>query len=289
MVPFYRAIPGQFVITGKEPDGDSVRFIPDDPTLLKKLHNSFRIKPSKADGSVQLRFEAVDAPEVHYGSEAQPDGDTARNRLLSWMGFKSIAFKGNKVESAKPDAERGMILSQAAEVNGRPISYVLLEQDAEGLRDFVHVTDDILQRTLNYQLLESGEAYLTLYSSSPREHRDFFRGVARQARDEGRGVWAKDSTPEFQLRSQADISPEGQLILPKLFRRCTDYLKAVDGGFQGTLPDWLTAHSGGSRDENDRVLIDEHVGPVPFSTLIQQRNSRISFEADLLEITVEEK
>jgi endonuclease YncB( thermonuclease family) len=288
MVPFYRAISGKFVITGKEPDGDSVRFIPDQPELLDKLHNSFRIKPSK-DGSVQLRFEAVDAPEVHYGTEAQPDGDTARDHLLSWMGFKSIQFTGTKVQSATPDSKSGTILSQAAEVNGRPISYVLLDNDAQELDDFVHVGANILEKTLNYRLLESGEAYLTLYSSSPREHRDFFREVARQARAAKRGVWAKDSTPEFQLRNQADINPEGQLILPKLFRRCTDYLKAVDKGFEGTLPDWLTAHSGGSRDENDRVLIEERIGPVPFSTLLQQRNSRISFEADVLEITVEEK
>ena len=65
--PYYRVISGNFTIVGKEPDGDSVRFIADDPTLFKALHRSYRIKPSK-DGSVQLRFEMVDAPEVHYGS-----------------------------------------------------------------------------------------------------------------------------------------------------------------------------------------------------------------------------
>jgi hypothetical protein len=29
-VPFYKAIPGEFVLVGKEPDGDSVRFVADE-------------------------------------------------------------------------------------------------------------------------------------------------------------------------------------------------------------------------------------------------------------------
>ena len=103
--PYYRVISGNFTIVGKEPDGDSVRFIADDPTLFKALHRSYRIKPSK-DGSVQLRFEMVDAPEVHYGSAAQPLGDMARDRLLDWMGFENITFAGNKVKTAEPGEAR---------------------------------------------------------------------------------------------------------------------------------------------------------------------------------------
>jgi hypothetical protein len=53
---------------GYEPDGDSVRFITDDATHYDALKRSDRIRPSPRDGSVQLRFEGVDAPELHYST-----------------------------------------------------------------------------------------------------------------------------------------------------------------------------------------------------------------------------
>ncbi len=83
--PSYLVMKGDFVIIGKEPDGDSVRFIASNPDLYRHLHRAYRIKPSR-DGSVQLRFEGVDAPELHYGSAAQPLGAEARDTVLSWMG-----------------------------------------------------------------------------------------------------------------------------------------------------------------------------------------------------------
>lgn len=79
---------------------------------------------------------------------------------------------------------------------------------------------------------------------------------AAEARTTKLGIWNRDATADFSLADQASIGPDGQLILPKLFRRCTDYLKAVDKGFIGNLGDWLLASSATpSRDENDRVLI----------------------------------
>jgi len=73
-------------------------------------------------------------------------------------------------------------------------------------------------------------AYLTLYTSTPATHGRALRAVAGEAREEDRGVWAADETDEFRLADQGSISPpDGALVLPKLFRRCTDYLKAVAG------------------------------------------------------------
>src|SRR5688572_9288206 len=90
-VPYYKAIPGQFAIVGYEPDGDSVRFIADDLTAYNDLHRAYRIRSSTKDGSVQLRFEAVDTPETHYGRDAQPLGDEARDRTLALLGFNNFA------------------------------------------------------------------------------------------------------------------------------------------------------------------------------------------------------
>jgi endonuclease YncB( thermonuclease family) len=290
--PYYQVIQGEFVIIGKEPDGDSVRFIANNPKLYRALKRSYRIKPSTQDGSVQLRFEGIDAPELHYGSAVQPLGKEARDQLLDWMGFKNVQYTGNagnRVTASDPDRIPGAILSTAAETNGRPVSYVVLE--AKQLNDgrWVKVDDALLRQTLNFRLLEEGLAYYTAYTSAPLSHREFLREIASKARDKKLGVWGEDRTSEFILNDQDSLSPpDGQLILPKLFRRCTDYLKAVDKGFRGNLGDWLLSTEGTSRPENDRVVVGNAM-ELKLSDLLEQRNNRIAFQADLLDIVFVEK
>ena len=292
--PFFLCIHGKLVIVGYEPDGDSVRFIADDAAHYQALARADRIRPSKRDGSVQLRFEGVDAPELHYGTDAQPLGDTARDALLGWIGFTAIEFdksQPTKVAAAEPVTVRAAILAQMVEVNGRPVAYVLVEtadpMPADGA--WVNVDQALLERTLNVRLLSEGQAYYTVYTSAPVSHRSHLRSVAGKARTSGLGVWGRDTTADWVLTDQASIGTNGQLILPKLFRRCTDYLKAVDKGFIGNLGDWLLASSATpTRDENDRVLLRDTT-EVHLSDLIQQRNQHIAFQADLLDLTFVEK
>ncbi|MGH3766542.1 MAG: thermonuclease family protein [Pseudonocardiaceae bacterium] len=293
--PFYLCIHGTLVIVGYEPDGDSVRFIADDPAGFTKLKRADRLRPSRRDGSVQLRFEGIDAPELHYGTDAQPLGATARDALLSWIGFTAVTF-GNpqqptRVSSATPVQVRAAILAQMVEVNGRPVAYVLVEGGHALPNDgaWVEVGPSLLDDTLNLRLLLEGQAYYTVYTSTPLNHRQHLRDVAEKARAGLLGVWAEDATAEFELADQSSIAPGGQLILPKLFRRCTDFLKARDQGFTGNLIDWLLASSQGpSRDENDRVLLRDTT-EVHLSDLLQQRNQRIAFQTDLLDLTFVEK
>jgi len=288
--PYLLALHGTYVIVGKEPDGDSVRFVADDPAKYGLLYRNHLIRPSR-DGSVQLRFEGIDAPELHYGTAAQPLGREARDKLLSLMGFQNVVYiqpRGTMVKEADPQPVGGFILTKAADIHGRPIAYALLE-DA-GLRDgaWTLVDDPLLQRTLNAQMLDLGLAYYLGYTSNPIGHRRFLRGRAATARESQLGVWAVDSSEEFRLVDQSSIDPDGALIFPKLFRRCTDYLKAVASGFQGNLTDWMQSVSRGSRHEDDQVLLDDGT-VVPFSSLILQRNDKISFQPDQLTVTFVEQ
>jgi len=290
--PSYLVMKGDFVIIGKEPDGDSVRFIAHDLDLYRHLHRAYRIKPSR-DGSVQLRFEGVDASELHYGSAAQPLGAEARDALLSWMGFDQIVYLNDHstmVKSARPGSVPGAILTQAAEANGRPVSYILLDQQAGQLEEgtWVNLQEDLLRATINYRLLTSGMAYYTVYTSTPLVHRQLLREASASARKAGQGVWQSDTTSDFVLDDQSSIDPNGQLILPKLFRRCTDYLKDVAKGYQGNLSDWLIWVSEGSRNENDLVVVNDTM-ELHLSDLLEQRNRHIVFKADLLDITFVEK
>jgi len=104
-------------------------------------------------------------------------------------------------------------------------------------------------------------------------------------------VWARDSTAQFDLVDQSSISPpDGAVILPKLFRRATDYLKDVaTKGFSGNLADWIRSVSAsGTRNENDQVLVCGSL-PVHLADLLEQRNKAVAFLVDPIEITFVEK
>jgi len=306
--PYFLCIRGNFVLIDKEPDGDSVRFLAKDSSAYKLLHRHERIKPSNVDGSVQLRFEGIDAPELHYGAAAQPLGAESRDELLKEMGFTNLTYQGTKVTACKPNQLPGAILSVAAEANGRPVSYVLTDDGhLPADKSWVHVDEKILKKTMNLHMIETGLAYYTVYTSMPIAHREFFRAAAEKARKAAKpmaaaaaaggstttargkkSVWSLDASSDFVLQEQDSIGPEGNLILPKLFRRCTDYLRDVDNGkFDGNLADWIRSKNQGSRSENDKVLVNDV--EVNFADLIQQRNSHVSLQPDLLDMVFVEK
>ena len=290
-LPAFYFIRGSFVIIGKQPDGDSVRFIADNPDLFSKLQNNHRIRLSK-DNSVQLRFEAIDAPELHYLGQAQPLGGESRDALLKLMGFGRLGFGSNgaTITASTPETVRGAILSNAVEVNGRPISYVLLASDAKSFADGaqVKVSDAILQKTLNTRQLENGMAYLTVYSSTPEAHIRFLHDIAAKARTAKLGVWARDSSTSFKLENKDSVNERGALILPKLFRRCISYLnaKAKDASL-GSITDWMRATQITGVPEDDLVRVKGQT--VRLSSLLRVSGSQVKFASDTLEIVFVEK
>ncbi|HEX6469448.1 MAG TPA: thermonuclease family protein [Streptosporangiaceae bacterium] len=293
--PGMLAIHGELVVIGYEPDGDSVRFVADDPGLFAQIQRGYKVRPSGRDGSVQLRFEAIDTPETHYGKDSQPLGGAARDSLLGWIGFADLAYgaDGNKVTEARPRAVRAVALTKAADPHGRPISYVIAREDDLPEDGRWHVVGAaMLDKTLNARALAEGSAYPTFYTSTPVRHVSHLRTLAAKARANRLGVWAADHTAAFRLIDQSSIGPDGQLILPKLFRRATDYLKDVGAGkFTGNLADWLDANAHTpTRQEDDIVVLSSCGGvEVPLSVLVEQHNDTVAFRPDLLDIKFVEK
>jgi endonuclease YncB( thermonuclease family) len=279
----YLILRGAFVIIGKQPDGDSIRFRPDRPELLQKLKRANRIEPSKY-GTVQLRLEGIDAPELHYENLEQPFSKEPRDELIKWFGFTNVTFtpKGVQVKTSSPKEIRGAILAQAAEVYGRPVSYALREADAATLEDGarIAVSTDLLTRTINAHMLETGMAYYTVYSSQPVEHRAAFRAITENARSKGLGVWEIDSKNGFTLSTLEDVT-EKQLILPKLFRRAVVYFQDREKGFTGTFADWFVAYA----NRDDRLFVPTRapggLGPLE----VNGRRTKLS---SILEVTGED-
>jgi hypothetical protein len=91
------------------------------------------------------------------------------------------------------------------------------------------------------------------------------------------------------LDGQASIGPTGVLILPKLSRRCTDFLKARAQGFPGNLDQWLIEVSRDGRRVDDDLVVLPGGTEVRLSSLVRQENRTIVFPPDLLEIVFVEK
>jgi endonuclease YncB( thermonuclease family) len=283
-LPYLRVIKGRFHVKGYKPDGDSVRFIADNPALFSELYRGH--KNATAIGDYQLRLEGIDAPETHYANEGQPHGDASRDRLLALLGFTGMSFGGQKILSSEPEHVRGTIASKGFDLHGRPISYVFLGDHPE-LQDGsdIRVSTELLGQAINAQLLKEGFAYPLFYTSMPEVHRAYLRIFAEQARAKKAGIWGIDSSRTFALVDRASVClPSGTLIYPKFFRRCLDYLFGLRGGaFQGDLPSWLLANE----DKNDLVVLDRR--ELPLSRLFQHNSQTITCETDVLDMLFIEK
>jgi endonuclease YncB( thermonuclease family) len=275
---------GSLVVIGKQPDGDSIRFAPDSPDLLDDLRRGWRVRRS-SDGTVQLRLEGIDAPETHYGELAQPLGAQARDALLELCGFREVRRDGEEVVSAIPERRPAAILSELVDPNGRPVSILLVDEDLPD-GEYVEVSDELLARSADTALLADGSAYITLYDSCAPPIRAAFRRAAADAREQRLGIWGRDQTAGFQLVDQESIGPEGQLVLPKLFRRCSDYLRTRTP--DETLRDWLRTQGPPDRPEDDLVIVGGR-DQTRLSELVEQRGTSIAFPADLLDIVFVEK
>lgn len=282
---FFRAIRGNFVLQGFRPDGDSLHFIADDPNRFRGLYREHASHAT--DGGFQLRLEGIDTPETHYGAARQPQGDEARDHLLELLGATGVEIKDQLITRCEQAKIPGYILTSSFDPHGRPISYALIERDAEGLADGqeLKVEVELLSRTLNARMVRDGFAYPLLYTSTPAHHRDYFRALAQKAQADKSGIWPADHTAEFRLTCPDDIHhPAGALIFPKFFRRSIDFLRHLQTGqYRGDFPQWLAL----TLAENDRVLVGKL--EISLSQMFLQLNSRIRYQGDLLELTFIEK
>lgn len=260
--------------TGFEPDGDSIHFKPSDRSLLDQLEQLGRAyKLSKID-SVQLRFEGIDALELHYESTHQPRplADEARDFLTGQLGLNPVSYarRGIRVKPpVKHDATPGYILSRSLEVHGRPVSFVFAGDPPKKYKDGakVHLNIPLLKKSLNYQLLKNGHAYPLFYDTLFADLREALTEVASQARDEDLGLWQYDrSSAGLKVNGQESLETDG-VIFPKLFRRLTDYLAQSNDEIDGFL-EWL-------QKKNEQVQDLDTLNFTHFDNILELKGNRI--------------
>lgn len=297
----YTMIRGAFVIEGYKPDGDSVRFIADDIKDWDLLENAKSIYQEYLDtpqnqketnpdqkNSVQLRFEGIDTPEFGDGIERQPLGKEARDFSLQFLGYQQIEFtpQGKQVRRANPNRTRGVLLSRSAPsgTQGRPVVYVFKESDW----DFSQAKETLikpmwLEKTLNYALMQKGFAFPEYYLSLPASHREVFKQAVFQARKDKLGIHLVDQSANFSAENFVQLTEQGELIFPKLYRRLKSYFAARDDKKTSlSFFDFLRQ----GKVENDQLI---YAGRrFKLTDFLVQKGNEFWFKADLNEIVFEQ-
>lgn len=246
-------VKGSYRIVGASPDGDSVRFYPDDPGVWEAVGIVVR---SNASGGVQLRLDAIDALETHYTPPhsgtpwRQPTalGQGAASKLLDLLGFSDVVRdEAGVVSSATPGQTPGYILTRFADKYGRAVAMAFAGRRpgraADGSAVFLDVAE--MRKSVNFQLLADGWVYPTFYSKLYVDLRADLAATTVAARDAHRGVWDQDVTlTGFRLQSRAQLTDD-LVILPKLFRRLVEYLSLDETGKVSLagFPAFLAAHN----------------------------------------------
>ena len=185
-----------------------------------------------ADGSVQLRLDGIDTPETHYDGLAQPLGELgAATSCSRWCGFSDVQLAAAS-RSARPSPTRSPrpVLSRWRTRTAARSSLLLVGDDlpADGATTAARRP---AAAAANLALAASGAAYGDVLRRRPtrRSARPLLAAAARGARRRARRLGASTPAGGFDAAlAGARSASAGALILPKLFRRCSDYLRTGD-------------------------------------------------------------
>lgn len=227
----FTIIKGTFHVRNYSPDGDSIRFQPENIVFVQALAGG---RPKfNARNHVQLRLEAIDTLETHYtppsggGVYHQPlsFANKAMDQLLDFVGITEVEWDvSHKTVVAAKDGTPGYIVTRAVEKYGRPIAFLFAgEVDKQDGSSFF-LTSEHLKKSYNYQALLQGLAYPTYYEGLFFDLRQTLDAAVTEARDEKRELHAVDGTNAgFDASSLAAITQD-VCIMPKLFRRLCEYM-----------------------------------------------------------------
>jgi hypothetical protein len=224
---------GTYRIVATEPDGDSIRFYPDDPAQWERVPGPYAVR-TNATGGAQIRLDGIDALETHYSPRGsvplhQPLAlaHKAADELLRWLGFRGVQRDGEEVTAATPERLPGFLLTRGADLYGRCVALAGRGDPPGRSGAQINVNLTLLRRTANHRMMATGLAYPTFYLKLFPDLRRELAKQAQQARPKT-GVWALDRTQKgVEIKGLATLTDDA-VILPKLFRRLVDYLTLND-------------------------------------------------------------
>ena len=211
----FTLLKGTFKPAAGFPDGDSVRFRPDDPSPLFSLPRQGRSpRLNQNNGTIQLRYEGIDALEK---DAKEPFASSATRKNLELLSLSDAT-----------DESTGYIMANQIGPNGRPICFVFAEKTDEndGSRIFLDV--DRMKNSVNFRLVEAGAVYPLFYDTLFFDLRSALSSAVVSARSSGQGFWPNDQTSIGVQWGGASSLPDLEPIFPKLGRRLEKYTQNRD-------------------------------------------------------------
>ncbi|MGL6343318.1 MAG: thermonuclease family protein [Waterburya sp.] len=250
----FTIIKGVFNPQSGIPDGDSVRFLADDDSLFDRLAGRVEFK---SDGEVQLRYEGIDALEK---AALEPFSSDATKQNLELLGGS---------ENGQP----GYILSNQIEKNGRPVCFVFTgnPDDADGSE--IILEPELLQNSVNYQLLAAGFVYPLFYDTLYKELRDRLVEAVTTARQKELGIWTEDATNQgFTVKPPVNLA-KLEPIFPKLWRRLETFYRRPSNQDK-TVKQFLASLAQGS----DRLFTIPDQRSIKFSTALAVKGNQLKIQ-----------
>jgi len=239
----YRIAKGLLTIDNKSPDGDTISF------FIDEEHRDEWIWPNEQSGrfpkfnkqfQANIRFEAIDALELHYQVTGVYPGVNihqpldlarqARDRMLTICGFDlAHVTETANLRLKDPDNQKRPATIAYREIDpyGRLVAFVFAEDMDFGVDDShptVFLSPKQMERSVNVQLLKEGLVYPTFYGSLYPELRLPLAKIAKQARGDKVGLWEKDVMTFTSLRKPDLSEVEDIVMLPKIFRRLSVHI-----------------------------------------------------------------
>lgn len=293
----YTLLYGQIVIRypdlpnqGPEPDGDTIKFLPDDPQLVMNLPQISGMPPKINKHGISVRLEAIDALETHFNNTHQwLDGaNMARDKLLAYLGFENVVFlkdHPNKIKSASHDKLPGYVLSNGIDANGRVIGFVFKGSDDGPGEDGSTITVDtmLLDESINTKLLADGQVYPAFYGTLPARLREHLASKSQAARAAKKGIWPRSTA---DLRKVAKVfsseSLKDLVMWPKLFRRLVVFFsknKGLEGFNKWLLKDPV--------NRDDRVFLLGTNTYANFHNIVTINGDTIKLNVEFEEVVIE--
>src|SRR5262245_32174188 len=175
--PRYTMIHGRYRIhraedprRGPQPDGDTVRFEPNNLQLLQTLPRFSGRAPDIRSRGINVRYECIDTLETHFDSAHQNSAlaFAARDKNLELIGYTNVEFfadETNIVSSVDVDPLPGFVIANGIESNGRLLGLTYSGAPPVGDGQPVFVDDALLDQSINAQLVRAGLAYVEPYDT----------------------------------------------------------------------------------------------------------------------------
>jgi endonuclease YncB( thermonuclease family) len=208
-------------------DADTVKVVVDkvlfNGTPSSALNSAYVIDKGKkklavnSKGEINVRLQAVDAPELHYPTTV---GQSVRAK-------SNGDFRQAWGQTAAK--ELGKFLKR--KFGGGPLRCEVVSQNIAKPQDICdshgRVVGNVVVNNIdiNLWLLDEGWSFPTLYDGMLNDEIEEAVARAKRARDAGKGAWGSYESLAFFnpgmtfSRTDTGTSDKGKVILPKLFRR----------------------------------------------------------------------